>query len=54
MKTIEEINIGIDTGKHQLDIYIRPVGEYFSVENNEKGIKEAIKRVKQHKPKESL
>ena len=50
MKTEQEINVGIDTGKHQLDIYIRPLGEYFTVENNEKGIKEAIKRIKKHKP----
>jgi len=50
MKNTQEINVGIDTGKRQLDIYIRPVGEYFTVENNEKGIKEAIKRIKKHKP----
>jgi len=50
MKNTQETNVGIDTGKRQLDIYIRPVGEYFTVENNEKGIKEAIKRIKKHKP----
>ena len=50
MKTSQETNIGIDIGKHQLDIYIRPCGKYFTVENNEKGIKEAIKRIKKHTP----
>ena len=50
MKNTQETNIGIDTGKHQLDIYIRPLGEYFTVENNEKGIREAIKRIKKHQP----
>lgn len=50
MKHIQEINVGIDTSKPQLDIYIRPLGEYFSVENNAKGIKEAIKRIKIHHP----
>ena len=50
MKNTQEINVGIDTGKHQLDIYIRPVGDYFTVENNEKGIKEAIKRIKKYHP----
>ena len=50
MKIVEEINVGIDTSKPQLDIYIRPVGEYFSVENNASGIKEALKRIKQYKP----
>ena len=50
MKNNQEINIGIDTGKHQLDIFIRPAGEHFTVENNDKGIKKAIKRIKKHKP----
>lgn len=50
MKVTEEINVGIDTSKTQLDIYIRPTGEYFSVENNALGIKEALKRIKPHKP----
>ena len=48
MNTQKEINVGVDTGKKQLDIYIRPVGEYFTVPNTEKGIKEAIKRIKKH------
>ncbi|TKB00525.1 IS110 family transposase [Alteromonas portus] len=45
-----EINVGIDTGKTQLDIYIRPVGEYFTVSNDAKGVREAIKRIKAHQP----
>jgi transposase len=48
MKTKKEINVGVDTGKKQLDIYIRPVGEYFTVPNTEKGIKEAIRRIKKY------
>ncbi|WP_149865562.1 IS110 family transposase, partial [Catenovulum maritimum] len=44
------INVGVDTGKFQLDIYIRPLDIYFSVSNNEKGIDEAVKTLKQHKP----
>jgi len=51
MKTLEEINIGVDTGKHQLDIYIRPLGDYFTVTNDQKGIKEALKRIKKYHPK---
>lgn len=50
MKHTQEINVGIDTGKTQLDIYIRPQGEYFTVENTPQGIKEAIKRIKPYKP----
>ncbi len=50
MNISTEINVGIDTGKHQLDVYIRPIGDYFTVENNEKGIKEAVKRIKKHSP----
>jgi len=46
MKITDEINVGIDTGKHQLDIYIRPLGEYFAVDNTQQGIKQAIKRIK--------
>jgi transposase len=48
MKTKKEINVGVDTGKKQLDIYIRPIGDYFTVANTEKGIKEAIKRIKKY------
>lgn len=50
MKTPDEINIGVDTGKHQLDIYIRPLGEYFTFTNDKKGIKEALKRIRKYKP----
>jgi transposase len=48
---IQEINVGVDTGKLQLDIYIRPLGIFFSVSNDEKGIKEAINKIKIHHPK---
>ena len=48
--TKQNINVGVDTGKHQLDIYIRPLEIYFTVSNDEKGIKEAIKIIKKHKP----
>jgi len=44
----QEINVGTDIGKHQLDIYIRPLGEYFTVANDAKGVKgvkKAIKRI---------
>lgn len=44
-----EINIGVDTGKTQLDIYIRPLDIYFVVTNDEDGIKEAISKIKKHK-----
>jgi len=46
-----EINIGVDTGKSQLDIYIRPLDIYFTVSNDEKGITKAIKEIKKYKPK---
>ncbi len=44
-----EINVGVDTGKTQLDIYIRPLNIYFVVSNDEVGIKEAIKTIKKYK-----
>lgn len=45
-----EINVGVDTGKTQLDIYIRPLDIYFTVTNNDKGIAKAVKEIKKHKP----
>jgi len=45
-----EINIGIDVSKTQLDIFIRPLGEVFSVDNTDSGIKQALKKIKGHKP----
>lgn len=50
-KTKQNINVGVDTGKYQLDIFIRPLGTYFTVSNDEKGINEAVKEIKKHKPK---
>ncbi len=47
---IEEINVGVDTGKHQLDIYIRPLGICFLVSNDEQGIKNAINEIKKYQP----
>ncbi|MCW7553766.1 IS110 family transposase [Endozoicomonas gorgoniicola] len=44
------VTVGVDTGKSQLDIYIRPLDIYFSVSNDEKGVQEAIKQIKKHKP----
>ena len=49
-KTNQSINVGVDTGKYQLDIYIRPLDIYFTVANDEKGIKEAVKTLKKYKP----
>jgi len=45
-----EINVGVDTGKTNLDIHIHPLDIYFSVENNPKGIKKAISEIKKHNP----
>lgn len=44
----QSINVGVDTGKFQLDIYLRPLDIYFSVSNDEKGIKEAISTIKKY------
>ena len=44
------IDIGVDTGKHQLDIYIRPLDIYFTVDNNDKGIAQALITIKEHRP----
>ncbi len=44
----QSINVGVDTGKYQLDIYLRPLDIYFTVSNDEKGIKEALNTIKQY------
>jgi len=46
----QEVNIGVDTGKHQLDIYIRPLDIFFSVTNDHNGIKDAIAQIRKHHP----
>ena len=43
MNVKQSVNVGVDTGKTQLDIYVRPIDHFFTVENNEKGIEKAIK-----------
>ena len=46
----KEINVGVDTGKSQLDIHIRPLDIYFTVTNDESGIKQAIMKLKKYIP----
>ena len=50
MKNIinQSINVGVDTGKYQLDIFLRPLDIYFTVSDDEKGISEAIKIICEH------
>lgn len=45
-----EINVGVDTGKFQLDIYIRPLDIFFTVNNDKDGIKKALKEIKKYNP----
>jgi len=47
--TEQEINVGIDTSQSQLDIYTRPVDIYFTVTNDDKGVKKAVFTLKQYK-----
>lgn len=49
-KTKQNVSVGVDTGKFQLDIYIRPLDIYFTVNNDEKGIKDAVKTIKEYSP----
>ena len=37
------VNVGVDVGKFQLDIFIWERDRHFTVENTEDGIREAIK-----------
>jgi len=49
-KNHTEVNIGIDTSQTQLDIYVRPCGDSFSVENTAKGAREAACRLRSYQP----
>jgi transposase len=44
------INVGIDTGQVLLDVYVRPLGEFQSFENNAEGIRSAIRFIHKLKP----
>jgi len=48
--TQNEINVGIDVGKSQLDIYIRPLDIYFTVSNDANGVSQALKEIGKHNP----
>ncbi|WP_444897875.1 hypothetical protein ACJJI5_16240 [Microbulbifer sp. EKSA008] len=50
----QDINVGIDTSSKQLDIYVRPTGQFFSVADNENGNKDAIKQLQPIKPQRVL
>ncbi len=39
------INVGVDVGKHSLDVFIYEKGIYFQVENDEPGIRRLLKRL---------
>ena len=49
-KLKQNINVGVDTGKTQLDIHIRPLDIFFSVENTDKGIEEALRIINKYSP----
>ena len=48
------VNVGIDTSQEQLDIYVRPSGEYFSCPNTVQGAKEAAQKIQAFKPSRVL
>lgn len=50
MKNGTQVNVGIDTSQDQLDIYVRPVGEFFSHPNSAQGAKAAVKAIRVFKP----
>ena len=45
-----ETNVGIDTSQDQLDIVVRPTGEYFAYPNTTKGAEEAASRISSFNP----
>jgi len=49
-----EINIGIDTSQSQLDIFIRPLNVFFSVESSPQGVNDAVKKLRSYNPQRVL
>jgi len=49
-----ETNVGIDTGQSMLDVYVRPLGDFQSFENNAEGIRAAIRFIQKYKPQRIL
>lgn len=45
-----QINVGIDTSQSQLDIYVRPSGDFFSHPNTPNGVKAAVKELPTLRP----
>ncbi|NOY73536.1 MAG: IS110 family transposase [Gammaproteobacteria bacterium] len=50
MNTFNEINVGVDASKTQLEIYVRPLDQFFSVENTLAGRREAVRELKKIQP----
>ena len=50
MNITEEINVGVDTGKAQLDFYVRPLGQAFCTPNSAAGIHDALQQLKKLQP----
>ncbi len=48
-KENQGLNVGVDVGKFQLDIYIWERDLHFTVENNAIGIRDAVNRLKRYK-----
>jgi transposase len=48
--TYQNINVGVDVGKFSLDVFIRPLGIHFTVDNDDNGIQDAIKKIKSYMP----
>lgn len=46
----QNINVGVDVGKSQLDIHVRPLDISFTVEKSQDGIKQANKLLRKHAP----
>jgi len=51
MNPSPEISVGIDASKSQLDVYVRPFDQSFSVDNSPAGIRTAIQRLKPLNPR---
>lgn len=48
MESIAKIDVGVDISKTKLDVFILQTAEYFSVENDTKGVKKFLKKIRNY------
>ena len=45
-----QVFVGLDVSKHHLDVAVRPQGRHFVTPNDDRGIKQLVKRLGHRRP----